>query len=648
MKVEQIISSNSDTMKQENSITYMFYKLLLADTMLICDLEDCIKKANESYRSGNPIMSDQKYDDMLDEYKKYAGEEMYNELMETLTEKSGSNKFKYKVGSLKKFKCEEPENFTKWIKKYNFKELFCSEKINGVSCVLEYRNYKLVKASSKGDGASGTDWTDKAMRIPSVPKEINFQDVDIRGEFTLTGDSHIKLNFKTQLNGTIGMMNKDEIHPNIDLIQFYAYEVITGNWNIEEQFDILLDNDFAVPMTMRIRITDIAKANQIVKDFYIRYKQSSPYDIDGMVVSGVDYKPELDKHYPDKKIAWKTNDIGEQTTVIGIEWNISKGRKLKPVVLIEPINIDGATINRVTGFNAKYIKEQQIDCGAVITCNKSGSIIPNITGVIAVAQTIFLPEYCPECSSNVNWNGVELECMNDECGEVKRISYFLKQLDIENVSDKSLVKWNITSFDDLIDWKADSNYKSQVKFQEELNEKMWKASEEKLMRSFSCNGMGTTNFDKLIAAFGSVATVTTIIYQAYNETFNFNENILPIGIGIKTLSNSADEWIVNLDVLNQIISNEKYVKATNSSDNTNDKKQSGYALTGKTFIITGTLSQPRKYWETIIRDNGGTVASGISRTLNYLIVGEDAGSKLSKAQNLGIDILNETQFKGML
>ena len=611
----------------------------------IGELKNKITEANEHYRNGQEDISDAIYDILLEQLKEKLGDGEYNSFLETLTEGKGKTKFDYKVGSLNKFKHSEPEPFYKWLKKHNINWLFCSEKIDGCSGVLIYKNGHFVSASSRGDGDVGVDWTNKAQLISSVRKTIPYKnEIHIRGEFTLVNDTYLDLGFKTKRSGTVGIMNSKELHPHTCLVSFFAYEVITEFWPIEHQFSKLTHWGFDVPSNVVFPVSANEHVmHDTIKNFYTYNKKLSPYDTDGIVCSSISYVPELDKFLPEAKVAFKISQSGLQTIVKNIEWNVSKGNLLKPVIIVEPVVVDGFTIGRVTGNNAAWVSDNKFGIGAEVKIARMGEVIPGIVDVVSEVE-VELPTHCPECDSSLKWIGVDLACTNPDCGELKRVVHFIKNLGVENASEKTLFNWGIECFDGLVDWNSDGS-KSQNKFRDELANKMYNVSSYHLMRAFSYNGFGQTLFDKVY-----VYSCKNNL-EKMNELFNsisYQEHLLPTGVGTTTILKATPDWYNNWIVLNEILVNEKYKYTQPSELYSTNKGATMGKLDGKTFLLTGTLSRKRATIEAEIIEHGGTIVSGVSRNLQYLLVGEAAGSKLTKAQNLGITILNEEQYLQMI
>jgi DNA ligase (NAD+) len=606
------------------------------------------RKYNKSYRTGNELVSDPEYDILLSEIQKemyddIAGNIPFMEFTHSLMEETGDVKSNYVLGSLTKIKFEDHEDLYKWIKKENINSLFISEKLDGCSYEANYRYGEYVSCASKGDSIEGSDWTEKGRII--LPQTIANKEpiFDIRGEFSLIGDTYKELGYKTRRAGTVGIMNRDEVSDEVKYIQAFAYQILSSDADITSQFYDLSDYGFIVPQyTIRQKEHMDSNLHEDLKSLYLNWKKVAMYEIDGIVISEIDWKNENDQFLPKKKVAFKVNSEGIETEVIGIEWEVSKGRLLKPVLLLSPIEIDGTTVQRATAYNAKYILDNEIDKGAIVSVIKSGCVIPKVVKIVKKADQCFMPITCPACGSELSWHGVERQCLNELCGEIKRVEYFIKQSGIENVSEKRLASWGINTFDDLLEWNADPNYNSQREFYNELLTNVFHKSPEQIMRNFSYDGMGKTIFDKYLkdVCGGNIEAFDHIIkYSNYRK-------YLTEGIGERTLEKMEDDWNKNWDILLEITSDSRYeyIKKEEAS-----KIETSNKLAGKTFLLTGTLSRGRTEIEKEIVSLGGKIASSVSKNLDYLLVGDKAGSKLDKARKIPtITILTEADYSNLI
>ena len=607
------------------------------------ELKSKIVEWNKAYRSGTPFVSDAQYDDALEELSTLIPEVEYIFFIKTLNEgsvESGTKiKSDYILGSLEKYKYEEPEKFYKWLAKENMEYLYCSEKIDGCSFSATYNNGKLISCTSRGDGETGVDWTEKAKFI--IPTKIIFNNpFIIRGEFTLHNEDIEELGYKNTRNGTVGIMNSKTIDQNeLSYVHAYVYEVISDDLPVYKQFEMLSKMSFDVPKIAQFYPESDVHEN--IKEFYLNCKASSKYDIDGIVCCSKDYHRE-NVYIPEGKIAFKINDIPVEATITGITWELSKNRLMKPVCQITPTVISGSTITNVTGYNAQYISDNGINTGAVVTIVKSGQIIPKIIDVLKPATEVSMPLFCPECSNGLVWKGVELYCSNEKCGETKRIEHFIKAIGIERVSLQTLINWNIKTFDDLIEWTPDSKYKTQTDFWTELDNKVFKNSPESILRAMPMDGMGTTLFDNLLAHLGDLDSMKELF-------LNDSKVSLPSGIGVKTIANAKPSFKTNWTILENIVSNPRYKKPEPKQSKVDIEYDN--KLNGASFLFTGTLSIKRSQAESLVTENGGINASSVSKNLSYLVCGSDSwekSSKYNKALKLGITIITEQEFMDMV
>jgi len=606
--------------------------------MNIAEKMELAVKYNKAYRNGDELVSDAAYDLLLEEIQKELKWDEFIEFKESLTETSGDVKFDYVIGSLEKLKSDEPDKFWKWIKKNNIKNLFASLKIDGCSWYAEYRNGNLKKVTSRGDGESGVDWTDKAMKIPSIPKTISYlEPTDVRGEFTLTDNSHEHLSFKNRRNGTVGLMNRDVVSENIHMVEAFAYQVLSDNLNVVEQFNFLKVQGFQTPEHCIFSVGE--SLIDRMEAYYLNSKDEAQYDIDGLVISDSEWKNENDKFLPERKSAFKVNSDFTETTILGYEWNLSKERKLKPVALVNPVDIDGSTISRCTGNNAQWILDRGLGIGARVGIIKSGCVIPKIIEIIETSA-VALPNKCPECGEVLGWDGVDLQCPNLECGEVKRVESFIKSIGIENVSESSLLNWNVTSFDALLSWCPDVSYKSQNDFHVALQEKVYETTAENIMRHLPYNGLGTTLFDSLLNHVGSL--------ESMKITFeNPNTTSLPSGIGVRTLEKAKLSFDVNWGIKERIINSVRYKKP--------EPKEEVVIvdgiLSGKKVLFTGSFSQKKAKLEARCVELGATIVDSVNKNLDILFCAEDSwdkSNKYTKAQKLGVEIKTEEQMWNLI
>jgi len=601
---------------------------------MIESLKKDIERLNRAYRNGDPIVSDTEYDDMLDELKNRMGNDAeFEAFRATLADTTDGKDIKHLtvIGSLDKVKAEDkvlPEVLKKICPS---KRATIMPKVDGMSFVATYKKGRLVQVASRGDGYVGEDMTAKARFI--LPAEINCTKPhrEFRGEFTLTGDDHLKLGYKNRRNGTVGVMKaKTWDSKDVRLVKGIVYQEITSTESRSGQIVNAQRLGFKTVCAYSDNISLLNDEN--VVELLKKWRSELEYDIDGLVICDEQYVAETDQFIPKGMFAYKVNDQVAVAKFRGIEWNTSKNGLVKPVVLIEPAELCGVTVNRVSGYNARNIIDSKIGEGAELEIVRSGDVIPKILRVLKPGKVEY-PENCPSCGEQLGLGDVDLVCTNENCGAmgVMKVESFIKALEIENASAKSFEKWGITTMDELLAWKP-SKGKAEIGFNDELNKKLFTKKPFNLLAAMNWNGAAGTK-------------TALLILNHYGDSLakgTWRSKEFPAGVGERTMEVFMDCWDENVRILDLIVMDERYKPV---EEEVKEVKQSG--ITGKSFCITGTLSKPRKHFETLVTDNGGTLGS-VSKNLDFLIVGADAGSKEDKAKKLGIKIISEQEFLSMI
>ena len=353
-----------------------------------------IVEANRAYRAGDPILSDQEYDDLLESLKSSMSEDEYESFVSTLNEGTieknidGKVKHPFIMGSLTKIKNEEPEEVKKFIKENIKTALSVSAKVDGISSRAEYRNGKLVSLTTRGDGYFGQDITSKAKYIKGLPSVLphgawdNFTG-SIRGELVIMREDFecIKDRFSNRRNAVAGIMNrKDSLEDDLRLVSFVPYTILGNQYAKSEQFGFLEDVGFNVAWNVLI---DKSGIDDTIVDWLFKTAQDElPYETDGLVICDSEWRNE-DKYRPDGCKAFKINQSIGITKVIGFDWGTpSANGKFTPVALLEPIQLAGTTVKRVTSNNISYLEKMGIEIGKTVRIRKSGEIIPQILEVL--------------------------------------------------------------------------------------------------------------------------------------------------------------------------------------------------------------------------------------------------------------------------
>jgi NAD-dependent DNA ligase len=380
------------------------------------DIEKLIYLLNDSYYNNTSLVDDYIYDFIIDYiYEKYP----LSKILNNIGHPTSNNKIKlpFYLGSENKVYDEDKLN--SWLKKNNLPtEFVISAKADGVSILWDIENNKLY---TRGDGVYGRDVTNfiplfKPFKNKSIQKKINLSKIlFIRGE--LVADRPMNRNIVSgQINSKIYDI---EICKNI---YFLAHEIISPRYTQQIQFEML--NKYNINTVSNIILKNnlnISLLATILTDF----KKTCNYDIDGLIVRTNNLNPINTDVFPKWSISFKKNIEFADTKIISISWNISKHNNIIPTATVEPVILKNTNIQRVSCYNAKFVKDNKLGPGSVIRLIKSGDIIPHIDKIITHSINIKLPKG--------KWNGVHLEVRNNNDSIIKKIIEFFNILKIKNI-----------------------------------------------------------------------------------------------------------------------------------------------------------------------------------------------------------------------
>lgn len=626
-------------------------------TNRIQELEKLILHHKERYYQGHAEISDEQYDKLEAELKKLDPQNPVLQLV-GFKQAEPTNKVEHQKKMLSLDKTYEDKDLLRWIGKEDVISVF---KIDGSSCSLVYENGHLVMAKTRGDGQFGENITKKAVFIPDIPKFVpGNKSFEVRGEvycveksfFTLSEEmTKMGLDAPTsQRNIVAGLLGRKE---NIQLcrhLNFQAFEMI-GNEKFEKEhqkLDWLKEHGFVTPDFVHHKnAKQIESRIAEAKDFM----GNGDYLIDGLVFvyDNLKLHAELGEtsHHPRYKIAFKFAGETKVAKINEIEWGVSRNGTLTPVALIEPTELSGAMIGRVTLHNFGMVKNFQLKSGDKIEIIRSGEVIPKFLGVVERSKKEFTyPTHCPSCNSKLKIQDIWLYCENDLCPtKIKEeILNYIHKAGIDDVSDKRLEemisKGIVAGIPDLYRLKRE-DFLLLDKVKDKLATKMFENIEKTKTQTLS----------QFISAIGvegvSIAKSEKIIAQGYNTLEKIQaltvDKMLEIeGFAEKSSTSILESLAKKKDLIAELQSVGVKVKA--------DEVVTGEGpLTGLKFCITGELSQPRPQIEKLIKMNGGVIA-GVSKNLNYLVTNEEesGSSKYVKAQALGVPIINEKKLMKLI
>lgn len=638
------------------------------------DLKDKIISANKAYRSGNPVMSDQEFDDLCDEYQKLVSEDEWNEFRNSLHEIKGKVKHPFIMGSLDKLKFEEPEEVKKFVDACP--KLNVSAKIDGISCRLHYENGKLVSASTRGDGIWGEDLTDKIKFVKGIPQVLGtgkfgdeYETIDIRGELVILKSDFAKMSgFANPRNAVAGIMGrKDWNQEDIKNVSFVAYTILGDKFTKEAQFAMLEAwGGFNVAWHKEFFTHELLhkSSEEVSRILFELTSQDFEYETDGLVICDNNYINEA-KYRPDNCKAFKINQLSASTRLLDVVFEgPSKNGLHVPVGILEPVELGGAVISRVSLYNVDFIEQMNLKYGSKVEILRSGDVIPKLVRVVEndeKCKDIVLPEVCNCCGTKLVRDGVNLCCKNKKCPDqvINQLVLFIKNLGVKSASNATLKNFNISSFEDLVKFEPNKKYKSEVKLAEELKDKMFSRSKIDLICNMTCfDGLAETNLRKIIDFYASKGSLLeNFMLSCDPKGYMLNTNMkslwmerygLPDSIGEITLDKFQDglEEAYNNAML--VVDNPKYHwTAALQGDPETARKQSN----GQSVCFTGSLNtMSRSEASKKAQEAGFEVKSGVSKGLTYLITNtpDSGSSKNKKAKELGTKVITENEFLKLL
>ena len=632
------------------------------------------------YEKDDPAISDYEFDKLM--HQLIDIEEEYPELLtpDSPTHRVGgraSNSFEQvehvvQMGSLQDvFSDEEVVDFDRRVREVVSDPIYVVEpKIDGLSVSLEYRDGVLVRGSTRGDGFVGEDVTENIRTIRSVPlrlkRDIPF--VEVRGEVYMPVASFEKVvaqqelkeekPFKNPRNAAAGSLRqknpKITAQRGLDIFVFNLQQIegvqVSGH---KESLDLLKELGFQVSPSY-LAVDTIEKAIEEIRAIGQRRGEYS-FDIDGAVVK-VDSLAQREMlgataKFPKWAVAFKYPPEEKITTLLDVEVKVGRTGALTPTAVFEPIQLAGTTVSRAVLHNQDFIDEKQIAVGDKIIVRKAGDIIPE---VVAVAEhcgnpTYQLPEYCPSCHTKVVREEGEaaIYCPNIECPAqlMRNLIHFASRnaMDIDGMGPAVLeglvnAGWVHSPADlyDLTEEQIASLERMGKKSASNLMNALEKSKQNDLSKVIFALGIpevGEKTAAELASAFGSMEKLSWATLEQLTALDGFGEVVA--------------QNIVSffLEERNRV-QIERLAKASVNMEST--KVKAGDTFEGKTFVLTGTLpTLKRNEAKELIESLGGKVSSSVSKKTDYVVAGEEAGSKLTKANELGITILTEEQLLQM-
>ena len=647
--------------------------------------------ANKYYDEDNPEVSDYEYDMTMNKLK--ALEKEFPDLVtkDSLTQKVGGHvkegfeKVEHEVplqslqdifsfGELEEFK----ERVYKAAKENNLKEddvkFVVETKIDGLSAALEYKDGKFVRGATRGNGLVGEDVTENLKTIKTIPKELPEPiNIIVRGEVFIGKKEFEKMNEERELNeektfanarnaaaGSLRQLDtKITKKRPLDIYIFNVQKIEGKEFNSHfEELNYLKKLGFNVNPVL-IPCNNIPEAIDAINKIG-EEREELTFGIDGAVIKVDDLKLRekmgTTSKVPRWAIAYKYPPEKKETKLKDIICQVGRTGAITPMAILEPVKVAGSTISKTTLHNEDFIKEKDIRVGDTIVVQKAGDVIPEILEVKkkkrAGTEKVFeMPKVCPVCGAPVVREEGEAvsRCIGIECPAklVRNIIHFVSRdcMNIDGLGDKiieQLINKNLISniadiyflkFEDIATLK-----KNGQKFTQNLID--------------AINNSKNNDLYRLIAALG-IRHIGTKAAKTLAKKYKTMDNLMNASLESLAMTDDIGEISANsiyeffrqdqtIDLINRLKEANVNMEALESEDIDN-------RFEGKTFVLTGTLEKfTRKEASDLIEKHGGKTSGSVSKKTDYVLAGEDAGSKLTKAQSLGVEIITEEQFEEMM
>ena len=639
------------------------------------------KYSYDYYVEDNPQISDTEYDTLYKQLEKLEQEYPEFILDNSPTQRVGDRvldefeKVIHKVPMLSlsnTFSIEDLRDFDSRISKLSSDdsiEYICELKIDGLAISINYENGKLVSAATRGDGMVGENVTENIKTIFSIPKTLKTKkSFEVRGEVYLPKKSFELLNKEREENNEVLFANPRnaaagslrQLDSKITAkrrLSAFIYSVV-GDENINSQkMALTVAADLGLPVNPNFKL---CKTIDEVVDYIMyweEHKQDLPYEIDGIVIKVNSYSLQKEIGSTQKSPRWATAyKFPEEelaTKLLDIELSVGRTGIITPVAVLNPINISGSTVSKASLHNKDIIDELDIHIGDMVVVKKAGEIIPKVVRVVeelrlANSEKYIMPNICPSCESKTFTKEGDpfTRCLNSDCPEqnIRKIIHFASReaLNIEGLGDKvvatlyekGIIKHTIDLF------SLDRN--KLVKL-----ERMGDKSVDNLLNAIENSKQ--SSLDKVIFALGILNVgkkAGKILAEYYKNLTNFSKATVDELLELSDIGLITAESIVdylsndnNLRFINELIEigmNPQYDIQNKNTDN---------IFSGKTIVLTGKLveltrNEAKEYLERF----GAKVTGSVTSKTDYVIAGEKAGSKLAKAEQLGIQVLSEDEF----
>ena len=651
----------------------------------VLELTKILNEANYNYYvKDDPTITDQEFDKYLRELEDLENKYPEYSYDDSPTKRVGGevidsfNKVNHVIPMMSLsdvFSESEVVGFDEKIRKEGFNPKYvCELKIDGLSVSLLYRDGKLVRAATRGDGVVGEDITHNVKTIKSVPLTLNEKiDIEVRGEIYMSKKSLEKVNAERLRNGEKPLQNARngaagsirQLDSSVAAkrgLDVWIYHLPNPlDYGIHTHFEALQFMEklgFKVNPNNRL-VNGIEEVLSFIDEMGEK-RESLPYDIDGVVikVNNIDMQGAIGytAKYPKWATAYKFPALEVLTRLNDIIFTVGRTGQITPNAVLDPVIVQGSTISRATLHNENYVKEKDLKIGDIVSIRKAGDVIPEVVEVKKDRRTGHEKEFsmitnCPICDSVLQKKEGQVDyfCLNEECPtrKIESLIHFASRdaMNIDGLGDKIMEDFfNFGFIKSIPDIYLLQSHREDLQRLEGYGEK----SITKLLESIE--NSKHNSLEKLLFGFGipQVGSKTAKVLASYFHNIDnlINAEFEDLNI-INDIGNIIAKSIVdffsdsyNLEVINRLKSfgvNMEYLGKKVVLDE---------SFAGKTFVLTGTLNEfKREEAKEIIESRGGKTSGSVSKKTDVVLAGTDPGSKYDKAVELGVTIWSEEDFK---
>lgn len=540
---------------------------------------------------------------------------------------------------------------------------YCSYKLDGLTLVTRYKNGHFVQAVTRGTGTIGEDVTEQAKMISNLPMHIPYDgDLELRGECVVSWDSFNKINERLEnkyshpRNLAAGSLrNLDTNITKERNLSYVVFECVSDLYDDGVLFDSKWDE---LGYLSYLGFETVERCHGDINNCVeVMAPECYKYPVDGLIfeLCMKEYSKSLEStsHHEGCRMALKWADEVYETTLLDVEWNPTRTGLISPVAIFKEIDLDGALTTRATLHNLSIIKQLELGIGDTITVYRSNMVIPKIDDNLTRSNTLVVPDKCPCCGQETviknTDNSQVLMCPNPNCSakKIAQFTHFVsrKCMNIDGLSEKTLE--TLISHGFIHDFK-DIYHLSDHRQQLILLDGFGKKSVENLLKSIEDSR--NVKLENFIAALG-IPNIGLSAAKTISAYMNGHFNLLIEYIAAEFDFTKLDDFGVTMNKSIYDYMKEHFEMVENLAKEMSfivEEKSTDNSLKGLKFCITGSFSQSRDSLKKALEDRGATFVSSVSKNLDILFAGEKAGSKLTKAQQLGVRVANEEELMNML